>query len=216
MKNVSFNWNNLIHEVEIYTTDLQIIKVSGDDFNWSFVHQYYSCQLLDLFDYFDMNTITPKQIIFYFYKVNYFDVTLIIDERNKITSRYLKYSRLMSSGPSLKLNLNETMVIQVVDRISQSIYSEFDLEKKCQNYPNEQYESYKMCDDSFVQKEVSKTGLIPFWTTNNYSTVTKLRFLTHPEIFGVSCSRNWDFFQNILADKNLSSSVYIGSKNLEL
>ena len=31
------------------------------------------------------------------------------------------------------------------------------------------------------------------------------------QLFGVSCSRNWDFFQNILATKNQSSSVYIRS-----
>ena len=116
----------------------------------------------------------------------YFGVTLIIEERNKVTSRYLKYNRLMSSGLSLTFDdLQFASFIQVVNRISQSIYSEFDMEKKCQIYPNEKYESYKDCDDEFVQKEVSKTGLIPFWVTNNYNTVTKLRYIYHLSILKI-------------------------------
>ena len=188
LKNISFNWNKLVKKVSIYTTDHQWFEVPGDDLYWPLAQQYPSCQLLDLFDYFNMDTITPKQIYFYFTEMYYFGVTLIIEERNKVTSRYLKYNRLMSSGPSLTFtfdDLEEGSFIQVVNRISQSIYSEFDMEKKCQIYPIEKYGSYKDCDDEFVQKEVSKTGLIPFWVTNNYSTVTKLRYIYHPSILKI-------------------------------
>ena len=60
--------------------------------------------------------------------------------------------------------------------ISQTIDTEFNQQKKCSNYPNKMYESYKECDDEFVIEEVSKIGLMPFWATNNYTMVTKLRY----------------------------------------
>ena len=176
MKNVSFNWNNLIHEVEIYTTDRQFITVSGDAFNWSLVHQYYSCQLLDLFDYFDMDTITPKQIFFNFNKVDNVGVTLLIEERNKVVSRSEKYLRSMYIGPSMTFNnLANIIHKSYVHIISTSKDSDIDPNIKCKNYPYKKYKSYKDCDDEFILQEVLKIGLVPFWATDDYRIVTKKR-----------------------------------------
>ena len=75
------------------------------------------------------------------------------------------------------MNLTEGGVsyLEFVSTISQTIDTEFDQENNCKNYPTENYESFRDCDDEFVKKEVTKTGLIPFWVTKNYSSVTKLR-----------------------------------------
>ena len=34
---------------------------------------------------------------------------------------------------------------------------------------------FKNCDDDFVYQEVLKTSLMPFWATENYTSVTKIR-----------------------------------------
>ena len=59
--------------------------------------------------------------------------------------------------------------------ISQTISSELDQDKPCKNYPFGSFLSYKDCDDKFVQEQVSKHGLTPFWATNNFDNVSALR-----------------------------------------
>ena len=71
--------------------------------------------------------------------------------------------------------LNFQRHLKFVSTISQMIDSKFDLKKKCENYPNDKFGMYKDCDDDFVLQEVLKIGLIPFWATKNFSSVTKHR-----------------------------------------
>ena len=61
--------------------------------------------------------------------------------------------------------------------ISQTIDSEKDPLKTCVNYPHNGYETFGDCDLYTFLQDLKKEydGIMPFWATTNYSTVTKLR-----------------------------------------
>ena len=96
-------WNDLIYSVDIFTSEYKY-QLFGENISWFLVEQYPSCQLLDLHDYFEMATIVPQEIIFQFNTLDFISVNLLIEERNMVTSRSLKYSRLMNTGPPMTLN----------------------------------------------------------------------------------------------------------------
>ena len=82
----------------------------------------------------------------------------------------------MYTGPSIILNnLSNREHLSYIVTISQTIDSEFDIEKMCENYPNDKFQKFKDCDNEFINKEVLKVGLIPFWATKNISIATKFR-----------------------------------------
>ena len=63
--------------------------------------------------------------------------------------------------------------------ISENIFSEQDEEKKCKNYPNADFLSYKKCDEDFIHKEMKNIfDLIPFWATGILSEVNTLSEVT--------------------------------------
>ena len=85
----------------------------------------------------------------------------------------------MYSGPSMEFENLATGTIRksYVQIISISKDSDQDNNIKCKNYPFGHHHSYKDCDDQFIHQEVLKSGLMPFWATKNYTTVTKLKNL---------------------------------------
>ena len=89
----------------------------------------------------------------------------------------------MYIGPQMIINdISKAVGLSYIHTIYQTIDSEFDLEKNCRNYPNDEFAEYKDCDDEFMQQELEEDGLKPFWATNNFSSVTKLRFISFCEI----------------------------------
>lgn len=87
MKNLTFHWNDFVKKVRIYTNDNKEKSVNSMNIIWPTVEHFPSCKPLDLFDYFDINANTPQQIFFEFYLVDNMQVTLILEDRNKATSR---------------------------------------------------------------------------------------------------------------------------------
>ena len=84
----------------------------------------------------------------------------------------------MYTGPSMIIDdLSKAVGLSYILTLYQTIDSEFDLQKNCRNYPNDEFVEYKDCDDKFMQQELLEDGLIPFWATNDYSNVTKIRYL---------------------------------------
>ena len=64
--------------------------VRSKDIRWSPAPEYPSCQTIDIANYFDLNTYSPKQIMFGFNKMKNIGVSLHIVERNKALKRPLK------------------------------------------------------------------------------------------------------------------------------
>ena len=48
-------------------------------------------------------------------------------------------------------------------------------DKNCKNYPFQDFKSYRECDDLYVQNQLKRFDLIPFWAAENYSSVTRFR-----------------------------------------
>ena len=72
-------------------------------------------------------------------------------------------------------DLSKPSINEVVLSISQTIDSEQDKDKNCKNYPFQNFKSYRECDDLYVQNQLKRFDLIPFWATENYSSVTRFR-----------------------------------------
>ena len=94
LKNVSMKWNNIVSSIRIHTIGHENKIVSGKNINWPIAEQFPSCQVLDLFDHFDMDKITPKQIYIFFNAEYSLKATLLLEERNKVVARSLAKSRL--------------------------------------------------------------------------------------------------------------------------
>lgn len=127
-----------------------------------------------------MSEHTPLQILFYFKKTPNLSVSLYFEnKKRKVSSRILKSNVLSYVGPKFRnSDLSIPIDMRVLLKISQNIDSEED-EKKCQNYPNKEYDSYLECDNIHFQKLIfnnAKNPLKPFWIYTNYSQVTKLAF----------------------------------------
>ena len=60
--------------------------------------------------------------------------------------------------------------------MQQDIFTEEDESINCVNYPNEDNESYKECDDKFLTS-VLPPGLVPIWSVNNFENVTRQLYI---------------------------------------
>ena len=74
-----------------------------------------------------------------------------------------------------KTYIGEPIYHSSIHKISQTIDSELDKDKKCRNYPFKTWESYKDCDFEFVHENFLSMGIMPFWATKDLNTVTNLR-----------------------------------------
>ena len=57
--------------------------------------------------------------------------------------------------------------------ITENSYLEEDTSKKCRNYPNSEYASYKECDDQYMKDICKKFDLVPVWLEEDFGKVTK-------------------------------------------
>ena len=86
-------WDEIVSFVRVHTIGHKNLIVSGKNITWPVAEQFPSCQVLDLFDYFDMKDNTPKQIFFVFNSNYSMKATLLLEERNKVVARSLAKSR---------------------------------------------------------------------------------------------------------------------------
>ena len=90
----------------------------------------------------------------------------------KVKSCYLFSSAY--SGPPLKVYLGTGSVFRNIIKFSQYESDEKDKTKNCINYPNDVYKSYTECDEINAYLFMKHNfGLVPFWTTNNLSDITR-------------------------------------------
>lgn len=70
---------------------------------------------------------------------------------------------------------DQVRILPGVDRgyivkLHETIHVEEDPTNTCQNYPNNQFDSYRECDDRHLMEKT--LGLVPVWATDNLSQVT--------------------------------------------
>ena len=59
--------------------------------------------------------------------------------------------------------------------IAGNSFLEEDTSKKCRNYPNSEYASYKECDNQYMKDICERVGLAPVWLLDDFNLVTKKR-----------------------------------------
>ena len=170
------NWSSLFEDVYVQDPGGQEREVEG--ITWGSLPLYPSCRTLDLIENSNFNgTNASTEITFRLpLHKNYHDFSIFIQERNKLlTRRRLKSSMLAYTGPDIRAQeLSVGFSLEVAVRMSQFIYLETDAERRCRNYPNQDFESYRACDEHFVHETLLRDyGLVPFWATDNLTEVTE-------------------------------------------
>jgi hypothetical protein len=92
------------------------------------------------------------------------------------TDRSIKALTLYSTGDKIILS-NEGQYEFVVE-MKQNVLLEQDPMKKCRNYPNADFASYRDCDDQWMKDQVGSQapGLVPIWLADDLEKVTTQYF----------------------------------------
>ena len=181
---IAVDWSSIIQTIGFYEnlTGGKLHEVK--DLEWSKVPLFPNCQVFDLAQSksFDEEKKVHKVVILPNRKQN-IALTIYIQERNRLLrKRRLNANMLAYSGPTIRIdNLAEPHVYQAAVRFDQFINSDKEREGTCVNYPTEQFESYRDCDEHFIHEEmknnekINQHQLMPFWATNDYREVTEKR-----------------------------------------
>ena len=133
-----------------------------------------NCQTLDLLEVTEINGTIKKQIWIEFENLTDRSVEIFFKGRNLDCGRDIKDHSFYSTGQTIRMDKNLLWNSYMVD-ISQRVYVEEDLSKRCKNYPTAEFLSYKDCDDSFVSGIINREvpGLVPIWQNDNLTKVSK-------------------------------------------
>ena len=151
--------------------------VTGTDIKWSLLPSYPTCQAVDLTQYFDLKKVTPKVFVFNFFPRENLELSLQIEDRGtSLLKRSLRSQRhdYLGFGSPVEIdNLSSGVFKRFHLKISQTINLEIDSGIKCRKYPNEEFQSYRSCDEDFVYKKMKNTfKAMPFWAAKTLEEVT--------------------------------------------
>ena len=186
-KGISSNWKDIVQSIQVFTVDDEIHEryyqvIMGTKINWSKFPIYPNCKALDLAGYIrtpNKTSIRIEQIKFKIWGADKYAFFLYpLDKNRALTKRMFVRNMLSYSGSIIGNQLKGfTKNMRVALRITQNKYEEEDKTNPCSEYPNEEFQSYKECDENFVYRVMTtKLNLIPFWATDNMSEVTDQRF----------------------------------------
>ena len=105
LQNSLLKWRNLIKKIHVSIGNDKYVTIMGKSIRWKLAEQYPACQNLDLHDYFYLKNKSPSFIVFKFNVLRNLGVALFTEERNKATSRSLKFNRLTYSGPTITIGI---------------------------------------------------------------------------------------------------------------
>ena len=141
------------------------------DMSWSPVEAYPACQVVDLSQYWNMNKIAPYLIEIRVKKIENLGLSLKLEDRETMLMKRTLKSQIMDfEGAPIELeDLNSTHFIHMYLKFKQTLNIE-----DCDVYPNEDFVSYKECDEEFVYREMKNTyKIMPFWAAKTLDEVTK-------------------------------------------
>ena len=178
LSNVSFNWKDILRQVDLWTMDRTKFTVTGTDIKWSLLPSGYpTCQAVDLTQYFDLKKVTPMFFVFKFFPRENLGLSLHIEDREtSLLKRGLRSQRhdYLGFGSAIKIDSLASGVYKRFHlKISQTINLEIDSGIKCRKYPNIEFQSYRNCDEDFVYKKMKYTfQAMPFWAAKTFEEVT--------------------------------------------
>ena len=178
LSNVSFNWKNILKEVNLWTSkkfDSKKLTVTGRDIKWSLLPSGYpTCQSINLTESFDLKMETPLLIAFRFFPRENLGVSLQIeDQRMSLLKRRLRSQGHDYVGSAIEIeSLSSGLYKRFHLKITQTVNLEIDSGIKCRNYPNKEFLSYRNCDEKFVYEKMKAYKAIPFWAATTFEEVT--------------------------------------------
>ena len=144
---------------------------------WSVIPQFPACQTVDLNRYLNLSRITPSYVFFLFKKIPNLGISVELGDRRKsLTRRKLIQNSFEYEGAKIELeSLFNTKMRTYALTISQRIDLENDKGKNCKDYPNENFSSYRECDENFVYNKVAENyNMTPFWAAKNIDEITNI------------------------------------------
>ena len=149
--------------------------MTGKDIKWSLIPSGYpTCQAVNLAKIFDLKMLTPMSFVFKFFRSKNLGISIIIGDRKRLLfKRTLRSQRHDYDGQPLKIDgLSEGKYKRFHLKISQTIDLEMDSGINCINYPNDKFQSYRNCDESFVYEKMKTFKAMPFWAAKTLEDVT--------------------------------------------
>ena len=164
--------------MELFTTNGKSFTTTLDIMN--LIPTYPMCWTVDIQEYFqgNMSNITPRYISFQIASFKLTSLSFYIEESSKSLQRALQSLQLSYSGPSIRIDdLANPFIMRYYAKLSQTVFSEQNLEQPCRNYPTRKFLTYADCDRNFVLRELKSLNLTPFWAAKTFKDVTKFRIL---------------------------------------
>lgn len=146
--------------------------------DWSPIPQLTACQSVDISNYFNLTETVHPFIVFQFKKQQNLGLTVEIkDKRKALFRRTLKSNSFDYEGARIELkDLSSPEIVFYHITVSQTIDLETDKGKQCKDYPDQNFSSYRECDEDFVYNEVKKYKIMPFWAAKNPDEITKIAY----------------------------------------
>ena len=99
-------------------------------------------------------------------------VELKLEGQTLASRREIQEHRFYSSGDALKVENFSSYIL----RINTDVFVEEDPRQTCLNYPNDNFASYKDCDDQFMRDKLEEVApgldLTPTWLADDLDNVT--------------------------------------------
>ena len=164
-----------MNKISIRTETGEFKNYPGKNMSWSVIPQFPTCQTVDISRYLNLSRKASSHIFFFFKKNLNLKISVEIgDKRKSLARRKLIQNSFEYEGAQVELSsLSVSMIKMYALTISQTIDLETDKGKNCQKYPNENFSSYRECDENFVYNEVmEKYNMMPFWAAKNTDEIT--------------------------------------------
>ena len=177
MSNISMNWNSIVKEVGILSTEGKKLTIKGEHIMWPNYFSFPTCQLIHLESLFDLKLHTPLYIWVQFHKHSRTVAFNILDKNKALRKRDLRSQILDYDGSEIQIDdLMSPVYTKIFLDFSHTINLEGDSGINCVNYPNVAFFNYTECDEDFVYRTMKNTfNLMPFWAAKNVEEVTKLK-----------------------------------------
>ena len=109
------------------------------------------------------------------------------DKRKTLARRRLIQNSFEYEGAKIELeSLYSSKTRTYALTISQTINLETDKGKNCKNYPNENFSSYRECDEDYVYNEVVKNyNMMPFWAAKKIDEISHKAYYTYLRLLQV-------------------------------
>ena len=114
MRNITFDWSNILHKIDIWSTEGEWHTIS--DMVWEPLPIFPACNIINLTNYFKNKHLVPKQVFIYVSRQNNLRISIYPEDNNiALHKRPLKTSMLDYNGPDIsRHNLNKPRIERMI------------------------------------------------------------------------------------------------------